>query len=143
MTFMTELLNLVDGDAIEVGHFPTFTSMSNKNLANRQRSPKSGQESERHLQSWVNGGMTTGEDQTQSIVFDLRGGPPPTPPLSVHEATRSPRPKLRDGQLFFVPFRVFRGCLPAFATTTVAAMVGQRIVVNPGRSWAVVSDLPD
>jgi hypothetical protein len=22
---MTELLNLVDGDAIEVGHFPTFT----------------------------------------------------------------------------------------------------------------------
>jgi len=26
MTFMTELLNLVDGNAIEVGHFPTFTS---------------------------------------------------------------------------------------------------------------------
>src|ERR1700679_911445 len=26
MTFMTELLNLVDGDAIEVGHFPAFTS---------------------------------------------------------------------------------------------------------------------
>ena len=26
MTFMTELLNLVDGNAMEVGHFPTFTS---------------------------------------------------------------------------------------------------------------------
>jgi hypothetical protein len=26
MTFMTELLNLVDGNAIVVGHFPTFTS---------------------------------------------------------------------------------------------------------------------
>jgi len=26
MTFMTELLNLVDGNAIEVGHFPTFTN---------------------------------------------------------------------------------------------------------------------
>src|SRR4029077_8668169 len=26
MTLMTELLNLVDGDAMEVGHFPTFTS---------------------------------------------------------------------------------------------------------------------
>jgi hypothetical protein len=25
MTFMTELLNLVDGNAMEVGHFPTFT----------------------------------------------------------------------------------------------------------------------
>jgi hypothetical protein len=26
MTFMTYLQNLVDGNAIEVGHFPTFTS---------------------------------------------------------------------------------------------------------------------
>jgi hypothetical protein len=26
MTFMTELLNFVDGNAMEVGHFPTFTS---------------------------------------------------------------------------------------------------------------------
>jgi hypothetical protein len=26
MTFMTELLNLVVGNAIEVGHLPTFTS---------------------------------------------------------------------------------------------------------------------
>jgi hypothetical protein len=25
MTFMTELLNWVDGNAMEVGHFPTFT----------------------------------------------------------------------------------------------------------------------
>jgi hypothetical protein len=26
MTFMTELLNLADGNAIEVNHFPNFTS---------------------------------------------------------------------------------------------------------------------
>ena len=31
MTFMTELLNLVDGDAIEVDHFPTFTSSQTRN----------------------------------------------------------------------------------------------------------------
>jgi hypothetical protein len=43
MTFMTELLNLVDGDAIEVGHFPTFTSSQTRNspidnnLQNRAR----------------------------------------------------------------------------------------------------------
>jgi hypothetical protein len=40
---MTELLNLVDGDAIEVGHFPTFTSSQTRNspidnnLQNRAR----------------------------------------------------------------------------------------------------------
>ncbi len=31
MTFMTELLNLVDGNAMEVGHFPTFTSSQTRN----------------------------------------------------------------------------------------------------------------
>jgi hypothetical protein len=31
MTFMTELLNLVVGDAMEVGHFPTFTSSQTRN----------------------------------------------------------------------------------------------------------------
>ncbi len=31
MTFMTELLNLVDGYAIEVGHFPTFTNSQTRN----------------------------------------------------------------------------------------------------------------
>jgi hypothetical protein len=41
MTFMTELLNLVVGDAIEVGHLPTFTSSQtgisqiDNNLQNR------------------------------------------------------------------------------------------------------------
>ena len=30
---------------------------------------------QRHLQLWVNGGMTAGEYQAQSIVFDLGGGP--------------------------------------------------------------------
>jgi hypothetical protein len=28
---MTELLNLADGDAIEVGHLPTFTSSQTRN----------------------------------------------------------------------------------------------------------------
>jgi hypothetical protein len=32
MTFMTELLNLVAGTAIEVGHLPTFTSSQTRIL---------------------------------------------------------------------------------------------------------------
>jgi hypothetical protein len=31
MTFMTELLNLVVGNAMEAGHFPTFTSSQTRN----------------------------------------------------------------------------------------------------------------
>src|SRR5262245_1935192 len=31
MTFMTNLLNLLDGDTIEVGHIPTFTSSQTRN----------------------------------------------------------------------------------------------------------------
>src|SRR5262249_36062347 len=64
-----------------------------------------------------------------------------------HEKTRNGRPgsDLSADILgsFFVPFRVFRGHRLAFAAVTVASMVGQTIAVNPGRSWAVVSDLPD
>ena len=33
--------------------------------------PQTSRAAQQHLQLWVNGGMTTGEDQTQSIVFDL------------------------------------------------------------------------
>jgi hypothetical protein len=45
---------------------------------------------------------------------------------------------------FLVSFRFFRGRVLALAAATVeAAEVRQRIMVNPGRSWSVVSDSPD
>src|SRR5262249_44144210 len=62
------------------------------------------------------GGSWRGDRTTRNTKDHETGHPVPTCP----ETSSS----------FFVPFRVFRGCLRPFARATVA-IVGQRIVVSP------------